>query len=45
MLKRHTVRQLMAGNLCRCTSYEGIVDGVGLACQALQERDETLWSG
>jgi aerobic-type carbon monoxide dehydrogenase small subunit (CoxS/CutS family) len=27
-LKTHTVRELMAGNLCRCTGYDGIVDGV-----------------
>jgi len=24
----HTVRELMAGNLCRCTGYDGIVEGV-----------------
>jgi aerobic-type carbon monoxide dehydrogenase small subunit (CoxS/CutS family) len=28
LLKGHTVRELMAGNLCRCTGYDGIVDGV-----------------
>jgi aerobic-type carbon monoxide dehydrogenase small subunit (CoxS/CutS family) len=28
VLERHTVRQLMAGNLCRCTGYDGIVDGI-----------------
>jgi carbon-monoxide dehydrogenase small subunit len=27
-LATHTVRELMAGNLCRCTGYDGIVDGV-----------------
>lgn len=26
-----TVRQLMAGNLCRCTGYDGIIDGIALA--------------
>jgi carbon-monoxide dehydrogenase small subunit len=30
LLKTHTVRELMAGNLCRCTGYDGIVDG--MAC-------------
>lgn len=24
----HSVRELMAGNLCRCTGYDGIVDGI-----------------
>jgi len=28
LLETHTVRELMAGNLCRCTGYDGIVDGV-----------------
>src|SRR6185503_1730970 len=27
-LKTHNVRELMAGNLCRCTGYDGIVDSV-----------------
>ncbi len=27
-LDTHTVRELMAGNLCRCTGYDGIVNGV-----------------
>jgi carbon-monoxide dehydrogenase small subunit len=28
MLETHTIRELMAGNLCRCTGYDGIVDAV-----------------
>lgn len=28
LLRTHTVRELMAGNLCRCTGYDGIVEGV-----------------
>ena len=28
VLETHTLRELMAGNLCRCTGYDGIVDGV-----------------
>ncbi len=28
LLETHTVRELMAGNLCRCTGYDGIVDGI-----------------
>jgi aerobic-type carbon monoxide dehydrogenase small subunit (CoxS/CutS family) len=31
VLRTHTVRELMAGNLCRCTGYDGIVDGVHAA--------------
>lgn len=27
-LKNHTARELMAGNLCRCTGYDGIIDGL-----------------
>jgi len=28
VLKTHTLRELMAGNLCRCTGYDGIVKAV-----------------
>ncbi len=28
ILGSHGVRELMAGNLCRCTGYDGIVEGV-----------------
>jgi aerobic-type carbon monoxide dehydrogenase small subunit (CoxS/CutS family) len=28
LLATHGVRELMAGNLCRCTGYDGIVDGI-----------------
>lgn len=28
LLDTHRVRELMAGNLCRCTGYDGIIDGV-----------------
>jgi len=27
-LKSHSMRELMAGNLCRCTGYDGIMDGI-----------------
>ena len=28
LAQTHSVRELMAGNLCRCTGYDGIVDGI-----------------
>ena len=28
VLSTHTMRELMAGNLCRCTGYDGIIDGM-----------------
>src|SRR5262249_9226092 len=28
ILRTHTLRELMAGNLCRCTGYDGIMDGI-----------------
>lgn len=31
LLERHTIRELMAGNLCRCTGYDGIVESVEAA--------------
>lgn len=27
-LEHGTIRSLMAGNLCRCTGYDGIIDGI-----------------
>lgn len=29
----HTLRELMAGNLCRCTGYDGIIDGLSALIQ------------
>ena len=31
LLESHTVAELMAGNLCRCTGYDGILKGVEAA--------------
>jgi aerobic-type carbon monoxide dehydrogenase small subunit (CoxS/CutS family) len=28
LLDTHSIRELMAGNLCRCTGYDGIVDAI-----------------
>jgi carbon-monoxide dehydrogenase small subunit len=28
ILTTHTLRELVAGNLCRCTGYDGIIDGL-----------------
>lgn len=28
LMQTHDVRELMAGNLCRCTGYDGIIDSV-----------------
>ena len=33
LLERFTIRELMAGNLCRCTGYDGIIDGVASALE------------
>jgi aerobic-type carbon monoxide dehydrogenase small subunit (CoxS/CutS family) len=33
LLGTHTVRELLAGNLCRCTGYDGIVDGINAALE------------
>ena len=33
MLETHSVRELMAGNLCRCTGYDGIMNGIDSAMQ------------
>jgi aerobic-type carbon monoxide dehydrogenase small subunit (CoxS/CutS family) len=34
LLETHTLRELMAGNLCRCTGYDGIVDSVAAALES-----------
>ena len=33
LLETHSLRELMAGNLCRCTGYDGIVDGLEAALE------------
>ena len=34
LLRTHSIRELMAGNLCRCTGYDGIVEGLAAAIDA-----------
>ncbi len=34
LLRTHSVREVMAGNLCRCTGYDGIIEGVESAMRA-----------
>ena len=31
LLQTHTIRELMAGNICRCTGYDGIIEGIQAA--------------
>ncbi len=37
LLETHGIRELMAGNLCRCTGYDGIVDSIEDALEAEAE--------
>ncbi|HSD30519.1 MAG TPA: 2Fe-2S iron-sulfur cluster-binding protein [Gemmatimonadales bacterium] len=34
LLATHSIRELLAGNLCRCTGYDGIVDGIRASLEA-----------
>lgn len=45
LLETHTVRELMAGNLCRCTGYDGIVESVARAVAERAERSQSAGSG
>ena len=38
LLRTHSLRELMAGNLCRCTGYDGIIEGVEATLDAGEER-------
>lgn len=38
VLRTHSLRDAMAGNLCRCTGYDGIIDGLERALGAGAER-------
>lgn len=45
LLKTHTLRDLMAGNLCRCTGYDGIIDGLQRSMEANSARAERTGGG
>ena len=34
LLGSHSVREIMAGNICRCTGYDGIIEGIEAAMEA-----------
>ncbi|HZZ45017.1 MAG TPA: 2Fe-2S iron-sulfur cluster-binding protein [Tepidisphaeraceae bacterium] len=38
LLKDTTIRQFMSGNLCRCTGYDGIINGIQKALDAKEAR-------
>lgn len=31
LLRTHTIREMMSGNICRCTGYDGIIEGIEAA--------------
>ena len=42
----HPLRELMAGNLCRCTGYDGIIDGLeAWLASTISEPGESAGSG
>jgi aerobic-type carbon monoxide dehydrogenase small subunit (CoxS/CutS family) len=36
----HTIRESLSGNICRCTGYESIVNGVQLAARKVADREQ-----
>lgn len=38
ILRERSIREMMAGNLCRCTGYDGIVEGVEAALRTRNEQ-------
>lgn len=45
VLETHRIRELMAGNLCRCTGYDGIIEGVEATLAAERGRGQTAEEG
>jgi aerobic-type carbon monoxide dehydrogenase small subunit (CoxS/CutS family) len=40
LVDSHDLRELMAGNLCRCTGYDGIIEGLEAWLESAQPGDE-----
>lgn len=38
LLESHSVREIMAGNICRCTGYDGIIEGIEAALDGVSDQ-------
>jgi aerobic-type carbon monoxide dehydrogenase small subunit (CoxS/CutS family) len=45
LVETHGLRELMAGNLCRCTGYDGIIEGLEAWLEAAQSDDQESGGG
>ena len=39
LVDTHALRELMAGNLCRCTGYDGIIEGLEAWLESAESQD------